>query len=257
MAIHFDGSTQYASNNNAPVTGPPFAASLWINSDMTSGSNLRALHIGDKDSASFLVDHMWIALNSSGYMTASTEGYDAVTTSTISADTWYHVAGIWATSSDRRCLLDGGSKGTNTTTRAVANIDTITIGARNVASITAHWDGMLAEIAVWDLSSWPGGTDTLRADGWENNVVPALASGITPLAFPLGLVRYYPLMNNATPSREFMGGFGATVFNTPSTTVHPRVFSVPVPWYMGKATAPAGGLSIPVAMRSYRNRRVA
>ena len=126
-------------------------------------------------------------------------GASAVSTSGRSTGTWHHACGIFASATDRRAFIDGGSKGTNTDDYAPAGVNVTNIGCQYRFSAEpprmSFVSGKIAEAAIYDLSNWPGATASDKADAFEK-ILPSLAKGFTPLHFPLGLVAYWPLIRS-------------------------------------------------------------
>ena len=79
---------------------------------------------------------------------------------------------------------------------------------------------MIAEVAIYDLSVWPGATDSDKADNFEK-ILPSLADNFTPENYPLGLVAYWDLIRGLNPK------FGDHTLTATGTTVssHLRIIS--------------------------------
>jgi len=143
----------------------------------------------------------------------------ALTSTGYSANTWYHTAGIWVSLEERHVYIEGGSKGSNyDAVGAMKNHDRTAIGMSRDSSVEAPMSGMIAEAAIYDLSDWPGATDSDKADNFEK-ILPSLAKGFTPLHFPLGLKAYWPLIRGLN---DRVGGYNLTASGT-VVADHPRV----------------------------------
>lgn len=217
-----DGSTEYLQVNQA-VSGLPLAFVAWFNTNDDSIYQV-LLNIADKSTGD---NYMYLGLAGSAagdYLHAGIRSLGetfatAVTTGGFTANTWQHACALFVTSTDRRVLLNAGSKGTNATDRTPSNIDTTGIGylVRD-PNPTHYMSGLIAEAAVYDLSVWPGATDSDKANNFEK-ILPSLAKGFTPLHFPLGLVAYWDLVRGLN---DKVGGYNLTASGT-TVSAHPKI----------------------------------
>lgn len=219
-----DGSSQHLRNASTPITGPPFVLACWAyTDDLTLYEAMVSLSFptGDQD---------WFQLNipsaaggdSKIRATVYDEGSEAKAISTlgVSVNTWFHACGIFATSTDRRAFLNGGNKGTNSTDKSPDDIGRIGIGCLVRQSITQYWSGRIAEVAIWDLTNWPGATGSDKADNFEK-ILPSLAARFSPEFFKLGLVCHWRLIRDE--DQDIVGGYNMTDYNSPTIAAHPRI----------------------------------
>jgi len=204
-----DGASDYLQIDQAGVTVPPFSMVCWFNVDV---SNLEffLIQIADKDVAD-QYHALWLdGLDASDYVGAAT--YDgtwkeAKTTAGFSTGTWMHAAGVWADTDDRRVYLNGGNKGTETTSVTPANMDRMTIGASGDSTPEAYISGHMAEVAIWNVA-------LIDAE------VVSLAKGFSPLFIrPQNLVAYWPLIRGLN---DRVGGYNMTASGT-VISAHPRI----------------------------------
>jgi hypothetical protein len=136
----------------------------------------------------------------------------AVTTTGYSINTWHHACGVWASSSDRRAFIDGGSKGTDSTDNPISNTPTHTsVGRiyRNTGD-TESMDGSIAEAAIWNVAL----TDA---------EVGVLATGIKPTQVrPENIVLYVPLVRDT--DKDLIGGLSFSKVGSPAISRHTRVY---------------------------------
>lgn len=160
----------------------------------------------------------------------------AVTGIAWTVNTWEHACAIFPSASDRRILLNGANKATNADDDGgVAGLDEAIIGAeKRGAGVQGFFSGSIAEVAIYDLSVWPGVTASDRADAFEK-IVPSLAKGYSPLFFPLGLVSYWPLIRGLN---DRVGGYNMTASGT-IVSAHPRII------YPSKIWVPGGEVAAP------------
>lgn len=216
-----DAATEYLKTDTPPAISLPFAVSCWVNTNDTNADQA-IFWYGDKDVVSTehmiihsSVTHLWQAasrVTGSGVQVAA---------ASIQAtpNTWEHVVGIWVTTTDRRILLNGGNKGTNAGAANPAGLDRISIGVSGRVGLVNYMSGYIAEEAVYDLSIYPGATDSDKADYFEANILPSLAKGFSPQFYPSGLVAYWPLVRGIN---DKVGGYNMTAVGTVAAA-HPKI----------------------------------
>lgn len=157
----------------------------------------------------------------------------AATTTGYSANAWHHGCAVFASATDRRAFLDGGGKGTNTTSRTPTGIDSTAVGALDIGT-TGAMTGRVAELGIWNVAL----TDA---------EVAALARGISPLHIRrANLVTYNDILGLASPEPDFSGqGAHLTVSGTPTQAAHAPVmfprFRLGGAGWEGAFTAAGGG----------------
>lgn len=258
MARAFDdASSEYLEYAGAVVGATPLALSCWFYSDdLTVSQNL--LGIQDAGTAEFCRIGAMGSVGGDPIRAQITGGNVADTSTGYAANAWHHACGIFATSTDRRAFIDGGSKGTSTGSQSFpATPDVTVIGRRSDSTPVQYMSGRIAEAAIWDLSGWPGASDPARADSFETIALPSLALGYSPLFYPLGLVGigYWRLLNG-DGDQDLVGDANMTAFNTPSYADHPPKIIYPAPPFINFPSAAVGN-AMPMAMQQYRIRRVA
>jgi len=224
-----DSSNEYLHHNAAVISSPPFVLCGWFYTDTLIVSQT-ILSIGDAS---------WTNVHSLSIMGGVTNdpvrawtweaaGAGAADSSiAYTTNKWHHAIGLFVSGTDRRVLLNGGSKGTNNTDKTPGGLDNTTIGAsRWNGGVSYYFSGRVAETAIWNLSNWPGNTASDKADEFERLAVPALAAGYSPLFFRQGLVGYWPLggiYDKNDGDHDIIGGYNMTPYNTPSTADHPPI----------------------------------
>lgn len=132
---------------------------------------------------------------------------NASTSTGFSANVWNHAVGVAASATSRTVYLNGGSSGTNATSRTPSGVNRTYVGVG--PGETDFFDGDIAEIAFWDVA--------LNADE-----VSALSKGISPLLIrPANLVAYWPLLGRTSPEIDLIGGANLTVTGATASD-HPR-----------------------------------
>jgi len=131
----------------------------------------------------------------------------AVSTASLSANAWHHIAAVYRSTSSRDAYLDGGGKGSDTTTVTPAPMSRTELG--RVAGFATYLDGALAEVGVWN-----GALSDVE--------VRRLATGYAPPWIrPETLVFYAPLV--AGEDFDPAGGLSLARSGSPGRRAHPRI----------------------------------
>lgn len=217
MARAFNrGSTQYLEIDSAPISGTPLSMAGWINTDsVTVIEYALTIHDLSETDQGFRIGVDGTEAGDPVIVLA----YDgsvayAYSTSGVSVDTRHHICGVFPSSTARHAFLDGGNKGSETSSRTPTGLDRISIGRAGDSSASHYWGGTLAEIAVWNIDL-------------TDNEVAILATGICPLEVrPQNLVFYVPLVRDN--DNDLIGGLSLTAYNSPTISDHPPIFySIP------------------------------
>lgn len=229
MGLLFDDANpDYVEKDAAPVTARPLAFEAWFYPDADPGYNPTMVSIVDKDDTGGgqgrkLMGLGWQPANGVACYDYFGTFRDAVTTTNATLNTWHHACGIIVSGTERRAFIDGGSKGTTTNpTGAVSGLNRVTIGALRRHSPLAYFSGRIARVAIWDLSGWPGATDSDRGDTFETTALPGLSAGLKPSQYPLGLAGYWELWGDGSLEIDLSGnGHSLTRTGTTKTNHAP------------------------------------
>ncbi len=242
MARLFDsGLTEYLIVNSGVYYTYPFAIScLFRSNDLTPLQILISQTDKDADNQRLLIympgggGSIKIQLQDAGGQ------FEATSSTGATVDTWHLATAIFVSATDRRILIDGGSKGTNANNCTPANIDQTTLGILDINSGQfSPFSGDIAEAVIWDLSDWTGATASDKADLFET-IIPALVSGYSPMMFPLGIQAYWPLIRGLN---DKVGGYNVTASGTVVSN-HTRIINPFGPQVASPTVAPvaAGGI---------------
>ena len=209
MAYNFNGSNQHLSTASAPSNGYPMTLALWsITTTVVTGTGQRMFSVSASNGHrnQLARDSANIQCNSVGSSGAGT----AFANSQISANTWFHQAGTFASATDRKLYFNGAEVATNTTNPGSQNtFDRVLIGAAG-SPVGLYYDGTIAEAGVWNVA--------LTADE-----IASLAKGMTcDKVRPQSLVFYAPLVRDLI---DVKGGLTITNNNTATVAAHPRVYA--------------------------------
>ena len=132
-------------------------------------------------------------------------GVVATSTSSLSLNTWYNLTAVFASSTSRAIYINGGSKGTNTTSKDPSGMNRIVIAAVTTGSgtYTQYGDGQMAHAAIWNVAL----TDT----------EVLLLSKFSPLlVHPQSLVFYAPLRGRNDPEIELCNSLNLILNGSPA-----------------------------------------
>ncbi len=237
MALLFNDATpDYLVPASTPVTAPPFTMACWFKTDAFVNQELMSIVNSGSPT-----DHYEMRLRDPGdndlfALTHDGASSFAQTTNSYTLNNWHHGCAVFGAVNSRAAYIDGPTgKGTNAGSRTPTGINLVSIGMLRDSSPSFPFSGLIAEAAIWNVAL----TDA---------EVAMLALGYSPLAVrPSGLVLYRRMIRDEDVS--IVGGLSFSVGGSPVVAEHPRV----IDGY--PASLVSTPLSIPVAMRSYRNRR--
>ena len=224
MARAFDdGSTQFLLNTSvAVVSAAPCTMAAWFNTDDSAKDALLA--VSNYSPGSF--NGFWLVLDEYDYVQARL--YDgsignATSSTTYSLNTWHHACAVFAANNNRSAYLDGGNKGTDTSTHTPSGLENTSIGAILYNEGPGDWliSGSIAEAGIWNVAL-------------SDAEVALLAKGYSPLFVrPQNLVFYAPLIRDE--DIDIVGGLALTPYNSPTVAPHPPVVYPSQPIYVPSA----------------------
>ncbi len=231
MAVLFDdGNSEWIKDDSTGLTSYPVSVSCHFNLD-TQASAHGLFLITDSATA-----NDWLALlyaNDAGTLQAYSKSggttSNAVTSSGWSIDTWHVGSASWASTTSRAVYLDGGSKGTNTTSRTPTSQDRLAVGALADSSVDDFVSGKVAEMGVWNVEL----TDAEHA---------MLGKFVSPLLVrPGSLVHYWDFVRGVYRDRvggvTLVNGGNAPDVGTHSPVIMPFGQQL---WRPSGAAPPAG-----------------
>ena len=219
MARTFDDvSGSFLQRNSAVVNAPPFSVAAWMRSDDdTTGQTV--LSIGD---ASTDTDYyrLFISGPTAGdpvrWVTRAGGSNAAASTSTgFSANTWHHVAGVEAAANSRAVYIDGGSKGTDSTSKTPSNLDTTAIGKLARLSAAPYFSGDIAWVSIWNAAL-------------SDAEIALLANGLHPHQMrPGNLVTFWLDDRSGRHDNDNWGSYDVVASNTPTWADDPPGLQYP------------------------------
>lgn len=212
MAREFNGSNQYLSASSTLLTDEPIDMLCYFWSDnITATVNLVSL--GNNGASGYY--RLAPRGAAGGDPLSSTKANDAGTganadaTLAYSANAWQSAWASFISNTSRAAGINGGNKGTDTTSITDPTPDFVTLAALRINAVSQHLDGRLAETYILDANL----TDAQFT---------AFGLGISPFWFmPVANIRaWYPLLGN--DNNNMANGYpDLTPTNSPTQVEHP------------------------------------
>lgn len=213
-----------------PVSAAPLTMAGWAYCDQlpsNKGDEMLCLMISDPDGSNWSYFYVRVDDSDDKLMMSTRSTIDDYTsakaTAAITAQTWFHWAGVGISSSSHAAYFNGGNKGTSSDDVTPQGLTQTSIGMWETDGQPKmdYFDGNLAEIGLWNVAL----TDT---------EIAILAKGVSPLFIrPQNLVAYWPLVRD---DNDRVGGYNMTPYNSPTWAAHapviypamPQIITVPM-----------------------------
>ena len=200
MALRDWSTTNFLRYAAGVVTAVPVTLSAWGKTSITGGAGQVLVCLqtsGSANNRNRFALAVQPTTDTIGARTSSGSAQSvAVTSTTIGADTWFHACGVFASATSRAAYLNGGGKGTETTSRVPSGIDRTSVGVGDGSSAAEPFapagTGDIAEVGIWDVAL----TDA---------EVLVLSRGVSPLFVrPAALIAYFPIMGRTSPEINYL-----------------------------------------------------
>ncbi|MBN1974196.1 MAG: LamG domain-containing protein [Sedimentisphaerales bacterium] len=154
-AMYFNSSNnEYMELDAAPVTNIPCTIMAWICPDIVTKGNLYyPLCIANKN----VTNQLWGFILNNGangevaLITNISLYGRAVSTKVLTAGQWHQIVGVAAGITDRRCYVDGGNKGTNTSSQnAPTGLNRISIARAGDSTPGYYFPGKVSSVFIWN-----------------------------------------------------------------------------------------------------------
>lgn len=216
MAILFNGTTQYIQSSYTPPS-LPITMSCWFYVDPTIGAACNVWGIGASGSADGYVIQLRSNVSPFTIRAVSVQAATAVnasSTTSVNTGEWHHATAVFVSTTERYIYLDGGGKGSNTTSSTPAAQNQFRGAATPYSSASAFLKGALADLALWSVAL----TDDEAA---------SLGKGFSPLLIrPSALEIYAPLVDLNTKNVNKAGDPTIGYVNSPITQGGPPLFGI-------------------------------
>lgn len=204
----FNGTSAYMEMLSPPVTDAPCTFAAWFKTDTVDVANA-VCAIGGSTSRLSIEDNNTVG-DTMGASAVNTTGTGRTSSSpaTYSPGTWYHLAGVFASTTSRTCYQDGVAGTANTTSQAASSVTKLTIGTRySSGSRGAFMHGRIAHVAIWNVAL--SGAD-----------IASLAAHALPSSVQSGNLVFYADLQNGL-AVDSISSTSLTVVNATSSTDGP------------------------------------
>lgn len=215
MARSFNGSSDYAQNGAAVISAPPFTLSAWVyvTSDVAQGSIISISDTALGNSYYQLAYRGAAAGNPVAAIARDSGTFEAcVSTTGVTLNTWVHVAAVFASATSRAVYLNGGSKGTSSTSFSPAGLDVTTVGRLSRNTGVDYFPGLIA-------------VPCIHAAALSDDEVAQLAASFLPtMVRPDAIVALWEFDQGASPEPDRSGGYSLTLSGTSQVDDPPLIY---------------------------------
>jgi hypothetical protein len=201
-------NSEYLQVGSAVLTGVPLTMACWFRStDITIAQELMVIA---NSASAVTLNNFRLVINGNqfgdrlrAFTSGATANPAAVTSTGYSANTWHHAAGVWAAVNSRAAYIDGGSKGTESTSETPSGLNRTVVGALRQGSNQNFMSGRIALPCIWNVAL-------------SDNEVAQLAAGFHPsLIRPDAIAALWELDQGASPEPDAWGSFPLTLGGSP------------------------------------------
>jgi hypothetical protein len=126
------------------------------------------------------------------------DNHSSASSSTISANQWFHAGGTWDGSNNRRVFFNGVLENTANALRTPLLMDGFMVGSGGGNGDYNPWGGVISDAAIWNVQL-------------TSAEMLALSKGLSPLKVrPASLIGYWPLLG-ISPEPDPRGNTGLTL----------------------------------------------
>jgi len=209
--VTFDNTTNgKATAGTTELTAAPIT--LCAQFRQTASASDGIVTIGDTTSDS----DFRLLVTSGGVIQADAEasGVDHATTTstTTSLNTWGSACAVFTSSTSRSAYLNGGGKGTDTSTSSPSGVDTTAVGMLYRSSPGNFFVGDIAEVGIWS-----------RALG--DGEIAGIGLGYSPTCYA-NTTGYYRMLTRSATERDEFGSTRTDLTmgsGTSTSSTHPRI----------------------------------
>ena len=189
-AVDLNGDADGIEIDTAVVTTTPITMACWFKDDINTAEHL-LVGLSDEATTTYYVimeaaGHVAGDPIIGGVKQGGSLAY-AQTTTGFTAGKWHHACFVQSATDARAVYIDGGSKGTSTAIRELANLDNTTIGILHYTSYIIPIDGSITEVAIWNVA---------LTDAEVALLASARIKGLPLQIRPANLVLYLPMDEN-------------------------------------------------------------
>jgi hypothetical protein len=145
--------SRYVTIDGLPVTAPPFTVGAWFFA-ISITQNQALWSMGDAAGANYFV--LYAGLTNQTVSAGANAGAGEVLANSdvgLLVDTWHHGCAVFTSATARAAYLDGGKKGTDSTSCTPTGIDRCRLGILEATPTFLYTlRGRLAHVCVWNIA---------------------------------------------------------------------------------------------------------
>jgi hypothetical protein len=151
-SLDFDGTDDFVQATNV-ITAYPFTMECWVRLDVTNDFQ-RILAISNTTAGNIRYGLTLIVDSGNvnfAVQAQNTTTRNAIGTSTIQANIWYHIAGVFESDTSRKIYVNGVEEGANTQTATYDNTsNTFNMGRHFTTA--AFLNGKMSDVRIWNTA---------------------------------------------------------------------------------------------------------
>ena len=200
----------FLNRTQAPITTTPCTLECWFYFTGSNGNDNCLIQVQD----SAVSDNYFRLGNSTSeeVMNLAHDGtfQEIVSTATFSGSAWHYGCSVFVSSTDRRAFLNGGNKGSGTTSITPSGLNSVDIGNEGDSTPGDNWIGRIANAVIRDVALS------------DAEVAFASQRGVSPFRIrPSSIKAFWPLFGNSDPEVDLSGnGYHLTLNNSPGVADH-------------------------------------
>jgi len=151
-SLDFDGTDDYVQADNE-ITDYPFTLECWVRLD-TIGISQSLVLLSKTGVANIFWGLRFVAVTQKfSVLTRNTTNYETSGTTTVTPNTWYHVAGVFESDTSRTLYVNGVSEATQTDSVTFDSTSLkVLMGLLRTSSPAAYLNGNLSDVRVWNTA---------------------------------------------------------------------------------------------------------
>jgi hypothetical protein len=152
-SLDFDGTDDSVQANNV-ITAYPFTFEAWVRPDVVN-ANQTLISINNNTSATIFYS-LNITNSAKANIRIENGGtlVDVSSTASISANTWVHLAAVFASATDRKIYINGVQDGSNTSSINFNNTvnNQVLLGVIRTTIPTFYLNGKMSDVRIWNTA---------------------------------------------------------------------------------------------------------
>lgn len=179
-------SQQYSKGSHSIISDYPFTMAGWFKATSTHEGSVLSINVSD--SPANYEECATIYCCADNYCalwldTSGGSGQETLTSTQYSTGVWYHLCGVFTSSTSRTIYLNAGGNQTGTNDKAFpAATDRISVGVLGSDTHYGNYfNGLLAYVALWSTALSAGEVSQLAGGAYPSSVQAGFLEGYWPL----------------------------------------------------------------------------